>query len=72
MSKLEIGQKVCFVTCPIEEFFGGVYEVCGWSMYGMLYDVVCIKDGCNVRKIFEQYLRPATETEILNNKREST
>ncbi|MDC4717850.1 hypothetical protein ABTC25_12495 [Acinetobacter baumannii] len=72
MSEFKVGDKVCFKTCELPQFYGGVYEVLGQTIAGIFNDEVVIKDGLSRRRIAKRMLRKAEADEITAGFRKGT
>lgn len=65
MSKINIGDKVCFIGGQsLPQFFGGVYEVVGQTIYGIFNDEYVLADGGKTRRVHVKSIRHATNKEI--------
>lgn len=65
MNKINIGDKVCFLGGQsLPQFFGGVYEVIGQTIYGIFNDEYALADGKKTRRVHIKSIRHATPEEI--------
>ena len=72
MSEFKVGDKVCFKSCELPQFYGGVYEVLGQTIAGIFNDEVVLEDGLNKRRIAIRMLRKAKDVELEAGFRENT